>query len=711
LPGGGLSFLNLSHNEIGDKGAKALANLAELSSLDLSHNAIGDKGAKALADLTGLSSLAVTGNKIGKVGLRTLLDAWADSPQAADRQRLAVYAAGNEPLGLPAELFSTNDAQEVLAAWRAFREAEQAGNTQPINEVKLLIMGDEAVGKTTLARYLVEGKPRNKNEKKTPGIKLHERIETKAWAPDGQGVTLNIWDFGGQEVMRGTHRYFLTARSLYLLVLENRREDDAQKVREALSTMRDMGDGSPVLIVISKCDAERGYVRKDDEQALRAEFDTIIGILRVTCNDDEASRQSIDAVRQAILSAVADDERLSHVRDSMPPSWVRVKQAVTESANDQSVLTWDRYRDICRGGPNAKTPITDEAEQGLLLRLLNDLGTVVAHGAQEGASATRREITLLDPNWLTRAIYQVMDRAGLEAEPGVFRRAQLADWLDPAEYPSGRHDFILDMMTTAEFGLAVRLPGGDDDPAFLAPRTLPATAPDFGGWQEGSLRFRYHYAILPDSLFPRFIVEAHRDLGDGRTRWFTGAVLEIEGCPILVRADLGQRRIDIWVAGDVARRRTALSHVRLHLQEVHARFPEARPEARVPLPDDPKIDVGYDHLEVLERDEGTDYEIRPEGAARKYRIYELLSGVRPERVAMKDSPQMVAGMSIYAETGAVVTVATERGTAAGPNGQSAGGDQAVNSGSANDSKLPWWERILLDLIGSVMAWWRRRSQP
>jgi internalin A len=39
---------------------------------------------------------------------------------------------------------------------------------------------------------------------------------------------LNVWDFGGQEIMHATHQFFLTRRSLYLLVLSGR---GAQRIR------------------------------------------------------------------------------------------------------------------------------------------------------------------------------------------------------------------------------------------------------------------------------------------------------------------------------------------------------------------------------------------------------------------------------------------------------------------------------------------------
>lgn len=41
-------------------------------------------------------------------------------------------------------------------------------------------------------------------------------------------MTARVWDFGGQHVLHAMHEFFLTARSLYLLVL-GEREDMAER--------------------------------------------------------------------------------------------------------------------------------------------------------------------------------------------------------------------------------------------------------------------------------------------------------------------------------------------------------------------------------------------------------------------------------------------------------------------------------------------------
>ncbi|MCC5792952.1 MAG: hypothetical protein JJT82_10155, partial [Legionellaceae bacterium] len=67
-----LTLLDLRRNQIGDEGATALAANTSLTSLDLHGNQIGDEGAKALAANTSLTSLNVFYNQIGDEGAKAL---------------------------------------------------------------------------------------------------------------------------------------------------------------------------------------------------------------------------------------------------------------------------------------------------------------------------------------------------------------------------------------------------------------------------------------------------------------------------------------------------------------------------------------------------------------------------------------------------------------------------------------------------------------
>jgi small GTP-binding protein len=487
------------------------------------------------------------------------------------------------------------------------------------------VVGNEAVGKTSLLRYLIDGRPRDAAEARTPGIVQHERIRVQAWSPHECEVQLNIWDFGGQEMLRGTHRFFLTERSLYLLVLEDRRQDD-RSVYDWMKTIRNRGGESPIIVVINKSDNGKQDYRPD-ERGLRETYGNIVTFVRTSCNDDAWAANSIAELRREIVQVVMGDRRLRHVLDGIPGNWLQIKQEVSALAHGRAILTHADFVGLCRHPGGGEEPVASEDEQRALLQLLHQLGTIVAHGLPRDASAARREVSLLEPNWLTEAVYTIVDRARMVEQNGEFLSSQLAEWLDPGRYPPQRHEFILDMMKDPDIGLCFPVPAAHGE-RYLVPEALPANRPYLGNRPEDVLRFRYGYGYLPPGLIPRLIVESSNNVKPDLPRWRSGVILATRGCEVLVIADPDARRVDLEVSGQAALRRAALNVVLNHLERVHALNPEAEPLALVPLPEQPDQQVRYEHLLELERRYGSDHAFLPEGAGREYTVRELLEGVR-----------------------------------------------------------------------------------
>ena len=118
---------------------------------------------------------------------------------------------------------------------------------RPLNEGKLILVGRGEVGKTSLVRRLVDNNFRG-DESKTQGINI------TAWPlrSDFDTFRLNIWDFGGQEIMHATHQFFLTERSIYLLVLNGREGGEDLDAEYWLKHIESFGGDSPVLVVQNK---------------------------------------------------------------------------------------------------------------------------------------------------------------------------------------------------------------------------------------------------------------------------------------------------------------------------------------------------------------------------------------------------------------------------------------------------------------------------
>jgi internalin A len=487
--------------------------------------------------------------------------------------------SGNSALGLPKELLEDpwNPAAILAYYFRGAREGKQQ-----LNEAKLLVVGNEAVGKTSLVNFLITNEPCREGQCKTPGVNILERINVEKWTLEKtvsrvNPLRLNVWDFGGQEVMHQTHKFFLTQRSLYLLVLEARREnttDNDALVHEWMRTIRNRAGTAPVIVVINK--SEPPHELRLDERSLTREYPTIRGFVRTSCLDPKkhpgVGGTGIHELRGLIERTVRED--LPHVCDWFPDSYFQVKESLGQRARQESVLDSHDYRTLCK-----RKKIPKEEEQGNLLQLLDAIGVVVAYDAT----------TLLDPNWLTTAVYRLLTHSDIAKANGEFAfrdLGKLLAGLPSDKYLSSRWPFIVEMMKRFSLCFDLR---DCDHPRYLIPEQLPPNEPDTNFDETACLRFRFDYDALPHGLIPQFIVQAHDLLTARPTVWANGAVLETNGCKVLVRGDRKRHQVHLFVAGPVPRRRSALAVIRDRFALVHKLNQALNPKEMVPLPDQPEV--------------------------------------------------------------------------------------------------------------------------
>ncbi|HEX6748709.1 MAG TPA: ADP-ribosylation factor-like protein [Longimicrobium sp.] len=149
---------------------------------------------------------------------------------------------GNPALNIPESVLSTQRPGEILSYY--FESRGKKG--WPLLELKLLLVGRGKAGKTTLVKLLAGEIPR-RNEEETHSIAIREFVLE---CPRGS-VRTRAWDFGGQEILHSTHQFFLTERSLYVLVLEPRTGLAQRDAEYWLKLIETQGDGSPVIVVMN----------------------------------------------------------------------------------------------------------------------------------------------------------------------------------------------------------------------------------------------------------------------------------------------------------------------------------------------------------------------------------------------------------------------------------------------------------------------------
>ncbi len=473
-----------------------------------------------------------------------------------------------------------------------------------LNEAKIILVGHGGVGKTSLIKQLID-KDFKSDENKTEGIDIrHWIVKTHE-----ESIRLRVWDFGGQEIMHATHQFFLTERSLYLLVLNARKDEGNNDIEYWLKIIESFGKDSPVLVIANKSDE---HALKLNRRHLQDKYPNIQDFFFTSCKTGEG----IDLLRTAIIQQIA---AMDHVFNIFPLQWFRVKEIIERIDNDY--IAYSEYENLC-----STEGIISSEERKSLIRLLHLLGIVLNF-----AEDTRlQDTSVLNPEWVTGGVYRILnDNQLITKHKGMLNWQDLTRILTPKNkgdrncYQENRdRQFILDMMQ--KFELCFPLDANSQNPIYLIPELLDEEEPDTGTW-ENTLNLEYHYKILFSSVISRFIVKMHHRISK-RTYWRTGVILTFpEDNRAYIKADLADAKIFIRIDGNPNTRRSSLAAIRNNFESIHHSISALEVDERVPLPDNPKVTVSYEHLINLEKRGKTDYS--PEGSDRDYNICELLDGI------------------------------------------------------------------------------------
>lgn len=233
-----LEYLDLYENRISE--IKGLEKLVELKSLSLSDNRIDST--IGLEKLVKLRKLYLHSNQIRELKMLSQLvrlqEVYLQFNKIEETKELAqlielqkIDLANNQIesidaliqlTGLGAEInIDNNPILEILpielaeAGWPSIKdwiiEIQKKTAFISINEVKLLLLGNTNVGKSNLLHYFETGKT------EFDGTSTHG-IRYKMLQNLVKGVSLNCWDFGGQEFYHATHQLFFSTGALHLVL-------------------------------------------------------------------------------------------------------------------------------------------------------------------------------------------------------------------------------------------------------------------------------------------------------------------------------------------------------------------------------------------------------------------------------------------------------------------------------------------------------------
>ncbi len=425
-----------------------IGQLTQLQRLYLEGNQLTTLPAE-IGQLTQLQRLFLEENQI-----KTLPDS------IGKLEKLEILLLGKNPL--QPELAAAYE--QGINAVKAYLQ-EQSKAEILLNEAKLVLAGEGEVGKTSLLNAL-QGKEFVENRPTTHGVEVDIQSFEVLHPHNNTSITLNAWDFGGQNIYRHTHQIFFTAPAIYLAVWNPRRGAESCQVEEWLKMVKHcaydetLPEEKPRIIIVATHASEE---RLDhiDKNALLKEFGNLI---EGFCHVDSKTEKNLEHLKTLIAETAA---KIPQVRRSVAASFQRVLHTLRQQS--EPWITYEEFIDLCR---------EQKVERNLAkiyAAILNELGHLIHYSTDP----LLKDTIILKPEWLSKAISFILEDKQVKKQNGLVRYERLSElWNNPdreEQYPENLYPMFLKLMERFDLSYQVELP----TPTYLIAQLVPTIPPNY----------------------------------------------------------------------------------------------------------------------------------------------------------------------------------------------------------------------------------------
>ena len=563
------SLLNLNCGNTQVSDLEPLRGLISLQNLDCSDTQVSDL--ELLRGLISLQDLDCSDTQVSDleplVGLQTLKTLKCNNLKIRDFPRKLLFSeilqelqlGGASIPGIPEEAFTSDSNPfyyNCLLPLRA-HVLDLEVEAIPINNEKILVLGNGGVGKTQLCRHLAA-------EAFDPSVPSTHGIALRTIPPALEGdATYYIWDFGGQDIYHSAHTLFMRTAAVFVVLWtpeqeamvasDNNNDDPLERLHPLtywLEYVRTLGrPDSPVVVVQSQCDhpGQAVAVPPVDAGLLQS-----FGCLSV-CNFSARTPRGVASLKEALADAytylrnrdgISSIGRGRHLVWQQLEAWRQADQQLPATQRLHRTLSQTDFASLCEQTGGVSSP---EA----LLRFLHNNG-VVFHSPD-----LFHDRIILDQSWALDAVYAVFDRGStyplITANDGRLTPSLLAAsvWRD---YEPEAQRLFLSLMCTCGIVFPYRQADADLglEAEYLAPDLLPPkSSPQvirqlWGRWEgsDPSLTLTYTYSFLHGGLVRALLCDLGDHAGDGGVYWRYGAWVydARQGCIALLEQQMENDR-------------------------------------------------------------------------------------------------------------------------------------------------------------------------
>ena len=478
--------------------------------------------------------------------------------------------------------------QEMIVQW--FEERKK-GNKVPLNEIKIVFLGDGEAGKShTIARLLNDGgDPIDYTDGATPGIV----IKNKEYALDGRNIQVHFWDFGGQEILHSMHRIFLTERTLYVVLVNARDETQDARARYWLHNIKSFAPKAKVLLVLNKIDQNPNA--KVNERDLKYKYENLSQVVSLSALEYDQARFNRE-FRDVLLEEI---KQTGYLDATWPLPWTNVKGELEKMGTNY--IRGPQYREICHN-------CSVDKNQKELLNWFTDLGISFCYSDDYRLE----NYVILRPDWITNALYIILFNKCRNARNGLIPHSSIS-WIlsqEAAEQdtirrvlPSVYYDwdeirYVLEVFHKAQLSF-----DAGDQNEFIPMLCDPNSSPIAQQYEEdsGTLEFQMKFDYLPSNLLYQLMVDRKHELQMDHV-WRTGALFAQNetGFSAVIAIDGDRLRIFVRSTDDMHKPNTYLTMLKANVDRIWKRMGLKRPDNTVVYKLDGRQDLfDYDRLKDM----------------------------------------------------------------------------------------------------------------
>lgn len=267
---------------------------------------------------------------------------------------------------------------------------------------KLIVVGQGRVGKTSMLKVL---RGENYDDEEDPTHKIEiKTLEIEHPEEKNINLQLNCWDFGAQDIYRATHQFFLTDRSLFLLIWDARVGWEQSNGKYWLKTINRIAPEAPIILVANKIDEFPNPSIPEGE--LKTNFPQIQYFLEISCKKHIES-EKIEELRKKIAECAVN---LSVMGELLPSTWIDAIKGIRETSNNVPFLTIEDF--VSKLAFEFKV-LPNSVK--ILMEYLHDIGNIIYFPE----NSELNNYVILDPQWVSEYISKILDDKEVKENNGI----------------------------------------------------------------------------------------------------------------------------------------------------------------------------------------------------------------------------------------------------------------------------------------------------